>query len=801
MGGWAQTVERINNGAVYTSQDGNSKTELTFYSPAIVRVVKYQGHAKPQKESLSVTMQPQKTAFTLKDGDNMSTLASKQVIVKINKQDGSLTFTDLKGNSLLKEKGAARFTSNTREADRGTWRVAQTWTLDQDEPLYGLGQLQQGKLSLRNSSATLMPYNVGDGLPYFASVKGYGVMWDNYSHTHFNDNAEGLSLESEVGKEADYYFLFGPTMDGTVKRMRELTGDVPMLPLWTYGFHQSRERYNSQCELLDVFHRYRKDGVPIDGMVQDWQYWGTHYLWNAMEFLSTEFTDAQGMIDELHKNNAHLSITLWQSFGPHTKGYRQLSEKGLLFPFKTWPESGVETWPPRQDYPSGVKVYNAFNAEARDIYWQNLTRLYKMGLDGWWMDSTEPDHVNATDEEYDTPTGMGSYRSVHNAFPLMCTGGVYDHHRATEGNQKRVFIFTRSATLGQQRYGANLWTGDVVSTWQSLRNQVPAELNFSITGNPLTNSDLGGFFAGAYNKGWNDGSGAQNPAYRELYVRWIQQGVTTPMMRSHGTEVPREFYYYGKAGEPVYDALVGAVKLRYKLLPYTYSTSWQVHKNQASFMRALPMAFPEDKNVWNNGEEYMYGSEILAAPVLHAQYTDEVKKEVSAEDGWNKNEGVTDVASLESVDFSATKEYKVYLPKGTTWYDLETGQRYDGGQDVTLKTTIATVPLFVKAGGIVPLGPDVQYTGEKSWDSLELRVFPGANGSFTLYEDEGDNYNYEQGKFTEIPILWNDKTRTLTIGARRGGFDGMIARRTFNINMNGSVKTVNYSGKAINVKF
>lgn len=446
------------------------------------------------------------------------------------------------------------------------------------------------------------------------------------------DNEGGTSFESEVGDCVDYYFMYGGNADGVVAEMRHLTGQVPMFPLWTYGFWQSRERYKSQAELLEVVNKYRELGIPLDGIIQDWQYWGNNYLWNSMEFMNADFPRPQDMIDEVHAKNAHIIVSIWSSFGPQTKPNKELDAKGMLFNFSTWPQSGIsEQWPPRMDYPSGVRVYDAYHPEACDIYWKHLSRLHNMKLDGWWMDSTEPDHQRAVSSD------------------------------------KRVFILTRSGFAGQQRYGCNVWSGDVVSTWETLRNQIPAGLNFSLTGNPNFNSDIGGFFAGACNQSWNDGSGVRNPAYRKLYVRWMQFGVFTPMMRSHGTEVPRELYYYGKKGETVYDALTPAVRLRYSLLPYIYSTSWEVTDRQSTFMRALMMDFATDKNVWNIGNEYMFGRSLLVAPVLHAQYTPEVVKKVSADDGWNQNTGEGNVTSLTDVDFSQAKCSELYIFSSRTY--------------------------------------------------------------------------------------------------------------------------------------
>lgn len=794
----AQTFEKTDTGIKATIQSVD--VQIQFYTPSTIRVVKSPANHAFTKESYSVISKPQVVKLSTRQDGNIVCVKSNELTVELNLETGGLSFFDKKSTPLLKEAGTAHFIE-MNDAGSKAFRVKQAFVLDKDEPIYGLGNLENGRLSQRGEHRTLMPGNVEDGITFFQSVKGYGLFWDNYSPTNFADNEGGTSFESEVGDCVDYYFMYGGNADGVVAEMRHLTGQVPMFPLWTYGFWQSRERYKSQAELLEVVNKYRELGIPLDGIIQDWQYWGNNYLWNSMEFMNADFPRPQDMIDEVHAKNAHIIVSIWSSFGPQTKPYKELDAKGMLFNFSTWPQSGIsEQWPPRMDYPSGVRVYDAYHPEARDIYWKHLSRLHNMKLDGWWMDSTEPDHLDFKPEDMDTKTYLGSFRKVRSAYPLLTVGGVYDHQRAVSSD-KRVFILTRSGFAGQQRYGCNVWSGDVVSTWETLRNQIPAGLNFSLTGNPNFNSDIGGFFAGAYNQSWNDGSGARNPAYRELYVRWMQFGVFTPMMRSHGTEVPRELYYYGKKGETVYDALTAAVRLRYSLLPYIYSTSWEVTNRQSTFMRALMMDFATDKNVWNIGNEYMFGRSLLVAPVLHAQYTPEVVKKVSADDGWNQNTGEGNVTSLTDVDFSQAKSTKVYLPAGTAWYDFWTNEKQDGGREITRETKLDLIPLYVKAGSILPIGPDVQYATEKKWDHLEIRVYPGADGHFVLYEDEFDNYNYESGAYTEIPFIWNESARTLTIDRRKGSYEGMPINRKFSIvSPDGTRREVNYTGKKVNIR-
>ena len=736
---------------------------VQFYTPTTVRIVK--GGAAPA-ESFAVTAAPQAVsvrqtaarggAITYDSGALRVTVAA----------DGTCRFYSPSGKLLLKE---------------GPWAAArQTFLPEADEPLYGLGILQDGTLSLRGKTRRMIQGNTEDFVPIVQSVKGYGIFWDNPSPTVFRDDESGMHFESEVGEVVDYYFLYGGSADGVIAGIRALTGRVPMLPLWSYGFMQSRERYKSSRELLDALHGYRERGIPIDCIIQDWQYWGNNYQWNAMEFLNEDFRNAQAMIDEVHAQNAKLMISIWASFGPMTKAYRELAPKGLLFDFQTWPQSGLSDWPPRLDYPSGVRPYNPFSAEARDIYWKNLLRLENMGIDAWWMDSTEPDHIDFKESDLDVETGLGSFRKVRNAFPLVSVEGVADNQKKV--SDRRVMILTRSAWAGQQRTGANTWSGDVNSSWESLRAQIPAGLGFALTGNPNFNSDCGGFFPYGYNRRGELASCSRNPLFQELYVRWLQYGAFCPMMRSHGESSRREIWEFGAPGEPVYDAIASTIRLRYALLPYIYAVSHEVTAADGTFQRALVMDFPADKTVWGCADEFMFGRALLVAPVVHAQYTPE---KVAYDDT--------------PVDFSPARSTQVYLPKGSDWYDFWTGERLKGGRTVTRETHLDTVPLFACAGAIIPLGPDVQYSGEKPWDDLEVRVYPGADGRFVLYEDEGDTYRYEQGACSTIEFTL--RGRTLSIGARSGAFPGMPQQRRFRVvTPDGAVREVSYDGSAFKIQ-
>ena len=755
--------------------------KVEFVTPSIVHVVKGQ----PTK-TLVVTLQPQRVEVAQKG----NTLSSSELTVKQDAQ-GNLTFLTRKGKVLLKEK------------DCHVAEARQTFTLDKDEAIYGLGTVQDGKLNRRGLKKRMEQSNLEDFQNVLQSIKGYGIYWENYSPTLFEDNAQGMTFDAEVGEGIDYYFMYGGSADGVIALMRQLTGDVPMFPLWTYGYWQSKERYKTAAETESIVDQYRALNVPLDGIIQDWQYWGSNYLWNAMDFLSEDFANGKQMIQNVHKKHAHFMISIWASFGPMTQQYRELNEKGLLMPFETWPQSGLShIWPPVMKYPSGVKVYDAFHPEARAIYWKYLKTLYDYGTDAWWMDSTDPDFFNPRESDYAHKVYGGTWRSQRNAFPLATVRGIYEAQRKDNSpsslhpqpSTKRVFIMTRSSYAGQQHYGSNMWSGDVASSWDMLRKQVPAGLNFTLTGNPNFNTDIGGFFCGRYNT-MGSASAPKNPQFQELYVRWMQYGLFCPVFRSHGADAPREIWQFGKKGEPVYDAIEQMIRLRYRLIPYLYSTAWQVTSNNDSYMRPLFADFANDKKVWDIADEFMFGRSILAAPIVNPQYTEEKIIREDAMTGWDRK-NVSDGSPAGTVAWTAAKTAVKYLPKGATWYDFWTGKQYKGGQSVTLETQLNRVPMFVKAGSIVPMGPEMQYVGEKAWDDLELRVYPGADGEFVLYEDEGDSYNYEKGAYTTINMKWNERAHTLTIGERQGSYKGMIQQRRFTIvTPDGQTKTVDYDGQ------
>ena len=755
----------------------NANLEIQFYTSSMVRVIKTPKNSSYEKKSLSVVLEPKKTSFKIEEKKNELLLRSEKLEIAINTETGNIRYNSPDHSLLLKEKTGDPLFTPFKDVDQDTYTVSQSFNLDPKETIYGLGILQNGKMSQRNLEVKMIQANREDYIPFFQSVKGYGLFWDNYSPTTFSDDTSATSFTSEVGDGIDYYFMYGGNADGVIAHMRQLTGQAPMFPLWTYGYWQSKERYKSQEETVGVVKKYRDLGVPLDGIIQDWQYWGDNYHWNAMEFLNEEFPNPQKMVDDIHALNAHIIISIWSSFGPKTQPYKELEKDNMLFNFSTWPQSGKSDWPPNMDYPSGVRVYDPYNPKARDIYWKYLKKgLFSLGIDGWWMDSTEPDHLDITPEDFDEKTYLGSFRKVRNAFPLMTVGGVYKHMREATSD-KRVFILTRSAFAGQQRYAANTWSGDTEASWKTLKDQISSGLNFSLTGIPYWNSDIGGFFI------WEFKDKLDDPEYRELYARWLQFATFTPMMRSHGADAPREIYQFGKKGEPVYDALEKYINLRYSLLPYIYSEAWQITNQQSSLMRALVMDFPNDEKVLDLNDQYMFGHSFLVAPVLKSMYTED-KKENFQQDGYRQ----------------------VYLPKGTEWFDYWTGERFSGGQTIDKKAPIDILPLYVKAGSIVPVGPKVDYAEQKDWSNLKINIYPGADAEFTLYEDENDNYNYEKGAYSEIKFVWDNNKQQLTIEKRQGKFEGMLKDRSFQLHIETAettktTKKITYNGDKMVIAF
>lgn len=804
------SVTRTTNG--FIAHASGIDISVTFYSPSIVRITKSIVNGPKPAKGYSVIMLPQKIdGLSFNESGDSATISTEILAVSYNELNGKILFkakNAAKNTSpLLFSDLAVSITPRTDNANKGKFKVTNTFLLDKDEAIYGLGQLRDTCMNQRGRHIEIWNHNTYISIPFFTSEKGYGVYWDNPGKSYFDDNDKGTSFTSEVASSADYYFIYKDgSQDGVIAGIRQLTGQATMFPLWAMGFFQSRERYKTSDELAGTLDRYHELHIPIDVMVQDWQYWGCDSNWNAMKFMNPYYINKVGdpkwskylpgdlrnkkpqtprlkspqeMVDYVHSHNAYLMISIWPNFGPWTEQYKELKNIGALYPFTTWPRN------------AGVLIYDAFNPKARDIYWKNLTNLYNMGFDAWWSDATEPDQVEKPGDD-DWMTHDGSFLSVKNAYPIVHNRAIYEYQRNMKGNKKRSVQLTRSASFGIQHYGTASWSGDIQASWSEMKAQVPSGLNFSLCGIPFWNTDIGGFFYGQYN---ND---PKNPAMLELKTRWMQWGTFLPIMRNHCSgPMLSELYSLGKPGDWAYDAMLDAIKLRYRLLPYIYSAAGECTQHNGSIMRPLVMDFKDDHKASRLNNEYMFGHSLLVKPVTDPMYT------------WkdSKNNGHLIYPDVKK----AAAPISVYLPKGTRWFDFWSNKSYDGGRNITMPCPIDIMPVFVKAGTVMPFGPEVQYSNEKKWDNLEIRVYPGADASFTLYEDEGDNYNYERGRFSEITFSWKEDAHTLFVSQRRGSFTGMLQNRTFNIVLVGAdsgkgsepmkvSKTITYNGNALSIK-
>lgn len=583
------------------------------------------------------------------------------------------------------------------------------------------------------------------------------------------DAANEWSFLSEAGDQVDYYFVAGTDMDEVIAGYRNITGRAPIVPKWAMGLWQSRERYKTQDEILNTVEEFRKRKIPLDNIVLDWSYWKEDQ-WGSQEFDVARFPDADGMIKTLHeKYNTQFMISVWPKFYEGIQTYKDFDSKGFLYKRniadqrRDWIGKGYTS-----------TFYDALNPAARDAFWLLLnTKLYKKGIDAWWLDSTEPDiHSNLSAEERKqlmTPNALGNSTRYFNAFALQNARGVYEGQRKTNPD-KRVFILTRSAYAGSQRYAAAAWSGDVAARWDDLRDQIPAGINFSMSGIPYWTVDIGGF---SVEKRFEKAKGETLEEWREQMTRWYQFGAFCPLFRVHGQFPYREIYNVAPEDHPAYKSMLYYDQLRYRLMPYLYSMAGQTYHNNYTIMRGLVMDFGADDAVKNIGDQYMLGPSLLINPVYRYK----------------------------------ARERDVYLPANTGWYDLYTGQYKNGGQHITADAPVERMPVFVKEGTILPVGPELQYSTEKPADNITLYVYTGKDAQFTLYEDENTNYQYEQGAFANIPITYNEQTRTLTIGERQGTFNGMLQKRTFRVvwvTKNKAIpfnpditggRTIQYSGK------
>ena len=553
------------------------------------------------------------------------------------------------------------------------------------------------------------------------------------------------SLWSQVGEGTDYYFVYGPRIDDVIAGYRRLTGPAPMMPVWSFGLWQSRERYETAQESLGVAKGFRRRSIPFDNIVQDWRYWAEG-KWGSHEFDPTRFPDPDGWIRALHDQHARFMISVWGKFNPGTKNFDELHQHGFLYERNL--TEGTRDW---LDQP--YTFYDAFNPAARKMLWAQMDQqLFHRGIDSWWMDATEPD-LRPTptldgQRDYVNPTALGSGSRVLNAYSLVNSSAIYEGQRLSAPDQ-RVFILTRSGFAGQQRYAASTWSGDDSATWTAMRKQIPAGLGFCLSGLPYWTMDSGGFSVPPrfVIKDTKNAEPSGVEEWRELNTRWFQFATFVPILRAHGQFPYREMWELGGETSPAYQTQLKFDRLRYRLLPYIYSEAAKITRENGTMMRALVMDFTDDVKARAISDEYMFGPALLINPVT---------------------------------DYRA-RSRPVYLPGAGTWYDFWTGAAHAGSQTLEAGAPFDSIPLYVRAGSIIPFGPELQYTQEKPSDPITLFVYAGANGSFDLYEDDGLTYGYERGASATIPIHWNDATQTLTISTRLGSFPGMLAERTFEV--------------------
>jgi alpha-D-xyloside xylohydrolase len=742
-------VQQQDDGVLFTLQSGVLRVQVCTSS--IIRVRYSPASSFPDRPDYVVTKTSWPTPqWEMRSADKEITLTTPRLRVAVNRKNGAIAFSDATGRRLFQDSG--RTLTPVEVNGEKTYRAEMFVRLwESPEAFYGLGQHQAGVWNYRGEAVDISQDNTNIGVPMFLSSNGYGLFWNNPSRSRFNNRfPQSLYMSSEVADTVDYYFLYGPEYDRIIAAYRELTGAAPLFGKWAYGFWQCKNRYQSQEELLGVAHKYRELHIPVDNLVQDWFWWNTM----GEPAFNKNYPDPKGMIDDLHRNNFHLMISVWPFFRPGSPVYDDMDKRGYFIG-----RSKVSGF-----HPGGTALYDAFNPQARSYYWQLMDKaLFAIGVDAWWLDTTEPETEGREDNILvSNKVAIGSGARYANLFPLMTTAGVYRGQRG-ESDRKRVFILSRSAFAGSQRNAAAVWSGDVNSDWVTLKRQIPAGLNYSLSGLPYWTTDIGGFVDG----------NPDDPAYRELFVRWFEYGTFCPIFRLHGTRTTNqnELWSYGPEAQQI---LTSFDRLRYRLMPYIYSLAWRTTSEGYTPMRPLVMDFLADVRARNTGEQFLFGPAILVNPV-------------------------TEPGAIAR---------HLYLPK-SKWYDFWTGAATEGGRAIDAAAPLDRIPLFVRAGSLVPMGPDVEYAAEKPADPIELRVYPGADGSFLLYEDENDTYDYEKGAYATIAFYWDDAKRTLTIGDRKGSFTGMLENRTFQIVFVGEGhgagiaptvqpdKVVQYSGKQV----
>jgi alpha-D-xyloside xylohydrolase len=914
---------------------GGVVKNVLFYGPDIVRVNANLGQTHTKQPSLVVVLTPPAVPLKLSDSPAGLEISTASLRVVADKKTGALIFLRADGSIITRERAdRPAEIKQVTISDAPTYDVKQTFTLAPDESLYGLGQYDKRYTDYRGQEVLMVQTNIGIVVPLLVSTKRYGIMWDIYSKSIFKDDANGASFWAESAPAGvDYYLIAGQTMDGVISGYRRLTGAAPMFPKSAFGLWMSKERYKTQDELISVVKRFRSEGIPLDNIVQDWQYWGGDKdgTWSGMTWNPQRFPNPAALTKTLHDElHVKLMNSIWPSVGHDTDLARELDAKGLRFEPLHW-------------ISKKARIYDAFSADGRAIYFKHIKKgLLDVGVDALWMDGTEVEVGGACHDvrkvEADIKSlgknAMGDFTRYLNPYTLVTTQGTYEGQRAT-GN-KRVFTLTRSAWTGQQRYAAVSWSGDTSASWDTFRNQISGGVNVSMAGQPYWTQDTGGFFVRYRN-------GEKNPEYRELFARWLQFAAFNPIYRIHGTSIQREPYVFKDLDPEVYKSITDANHLRYRLVPYLYSLGWLSTSEGYTMMRGLAMDFPDDQALRKIDDAYMFGPAFLVHPITKPLYRvgspslptiptnvlttpsgkpgvtveyfegrnfekfvsttvdpkvdytwpgaplaeppaglkncenfsgrwqgvitapEDGDYEIGAEgdDGvrlWLDGKLVVDdwsshPLSYKGVKLSLRKGQKValkldyfngdgarglrlawktpsmsagtavainntietHLPAGAAWYDFWTNERFTGGQKVTKACPLDVFPLYVRAGSIVPMSPVMNYVTEKPDAPYEIRVYPGANATFTIYEDDNETYNYEKGAYATIPFRWNEQARTLTIGARKGSFPGLVNTRSLHVVLAGpgqaqgiaeaastagqTGKTVRYTGDEITLKF
>ncbi|MDJ1433673.1 glycoside hydrolase family 31 protein [Halostagnicola sp. A-GB9-2] len=786
--------------AIRTEPDGplvrtdEGMLKLQVIDDAIVRVVVGDDESitDPSTNSPMIVEQPaHRPDWSVSETATTVTLETATLRVEMAKETCALTWRDIDGTLLVREPETGGKERNPVDVESmaGENAVTPLETLERrgystklelefdDEALYGLGQHDDGVSNYRGNAQYLYQHNTKVSMPVLVSTRGYGILWDSYSLSTFHDDQHGSYFWSECVDEFDFYFVYGPEFDSIVSGFRELTGEATMLPKWSYGYIQSKERYETSTELLEVVDEYREREVPIDCIVQDWQYWpdstesdpdfeewggpdGDWGRWGQKSFEPDRFPNPDALTDRLHERNVNLMISLWPNMLAG-ENHEEMAAAGHLL------DDGDLSAPDNERH-----YYDVFSEAARERYWnQTEAGLFSYGVDAWWADSTEPYNPDwgletPLEPEQRLELITNDYKQVFdpayiNAYSIYQARGLYEGQRGTT-EESRVLNLTRSGYPGQQRYGAITWSGDIEATWDRLERQIADGLQFTVTGNPKWTLDIGGFFVrdGTDEEFYANGdfdAGYEDAGYRELYTRWFQFGAFLPLFRSHGTDTPREMWRFGEPGERIYDTLVTFDELRYRLLPYIYSLAgWETLENYTMF-RHLAFEFREDEAVHDITDQFMFGPSLLVCPVTEPMYYGPASTPLEGK----------------------AKAREVYLPEGTEWYDFWTGERYDSGQTILADAPLEKLPLFVRAGSIVPMGPVVQHTGENPDAPWEVRVYPGRDASFDVYEDAGDGYEYEDGEYAVTSLEWDDAANEFSIGERDGTFPELVERRRF----------------------